>query len=85
MNGHRTCEIFIKQFWYLSGKNNGVLEYFLNYFAHMVQKPGEQPGTALVVKGKQGIGKNITLGYGTFGTYSQIALCWVKKSGTFWY
>lgn len=55
----RTCEIFIKQLWYLSGKNNGVLEYFLNYFAHMVQKPGDKPGTALIVKGMQGIGKNI--------------------------
>jgi hypothetical protein len=56
---NRTCEIFIKQLWYLSGKNNGVLEYCLNYFAHMVQSPGEKPGTALIVKGIQGIGKNI--------------------------
>ena len=45
--------------WYLSGKNNGVLEYCLNYFAHLVQKPGEKPGTALIVKGTQGIGKNL--------------------------
>jgi hypothetical protein len=55
----RTCEIFIKQLWYLSGKNNKVLEYCLNYFAHMVQKPGLKSGTALIVKGAQGIGKNI--------------------------
>ena len=56
---NRTCEIFIKQMWYLSGKNNAVLEYCYNYFAHLVQKQGEKPGTALIVKRIQGIGKNL--------------------------
>ena len=45
--------------WYLSGKNNGFLEYCLNYFAHLVQKPGEKPGTALILKGTQGMGENL--------------------------
>lgn len=55
----RSSNIFIKQLWYLTGKNNAALEYCLNYLAHMVQKPGEIPRTALLVKGIQGIGKNI--------------------------
>ena len=56
---NRTCKIFKKQRWYLSDKNNGVLEYCLNYFAHLVQKLGEKPGTALIAKGTQGIGKSL--------------------------
>lgn len=32
-------------------------EYMMNYLAHMVQKPGELPETAIVMRGEQGIGK----------------------------
>ena len=58
--------IFIKHLWYLSGKNNAVLEYCLNYFAHMIQCPGELPRTSIVFKSVQGVGKSIFLE--NFGT-----------------
>lgn len=53
--------IFIKHLWFLSGKNNKVLEYLLNYFAHMLQYPAELPRTSIVFKSVQGVGKSIFL------------------------
>lgn len=51
--------IFIKHLWYLSGKNNKVLDYCLKYLAHIVQEPGTLPRTSIVFKSEQGCGKNI--------------------------
>jgi hypothetical protein len=51
--------IFIKHLWYLSGKNNKVLEYVLNYLAHLIQETGEIPRTSIVFKSEQGCGKNV--------------------------
>jgi hypothetical protein len=51
--------IFIKHLWYLAGKNNDVLDYILNYLAHMVQEPGELPRTSILFKSEQGVGKNV--------------------------
>jgi hypothetical protein len=51
--------IFIKHLWYLSGKNNAVLNYVIDYLAHMIQEPGELPRTAIVFKSEQGVGKNL--------------------------
>lgn len=51
--------IFIKHLWYLSGKNNLVLDYILDYLAHMVQDPGELPRTSILFKSEQGVGKNL--------------------------
>jgi uncharacterized FlaG/YvyC family protein len=51
--------IFIKHLWYLSGKNNKVLDYTLNYLAHIIQETGSLPRTSIVFKSKQGCGKNI--------------------------
>jgi hypothetical protein len=53
------AEIFVKHLWYLSGKNNDVLNYVLDYLAHMIQEPGELPRTAIVFKSEQGVGKNL--------------------------
>lgn len=50
---------FIKHLWYLSGKNNEVLEYILDYLAQMVQEPADLPRTAIVFKSEQGVGKNL--------------------------
>jgi hypothetical protein len=35
--------------------------YFLDYFAHLFQKPNHRPGVALVLKSDKGIGKNLVL------------------------
>lgn len=51
--------IFIKHLWYLSGKNNKVLDYCLKYLAHIVQEPGSLPRTSIVFKSEQGCGKNV--------------------------
>ncbi len=52
-------KMFIKHLWYLAGKNNYVLEYILDYLAHMLQEPGELPRTSIVFKSEQGVGKNL--------------------------
>tara|TARA_R100000654_G_scaffold1046_1_gene3949 strand:- start:27 stop:2297 length:2271 start_codon:yes stop_codon:yes gene_type:complete len=39
----------------------GVAQYVINYLAHLVQKPNENPFVALVLKGEKGTGKD-TLG-----------------------
>jgi hypothetical protein len=51
--------IFIKHLWYLSGKNNKVLDYCLKYLAHIIQETGSLPRTSIVFKSEQGCGKNI--------------------------
>lgn len=35
-----------------------LFEYLWNWLAHLFQKPDELPGTAFVLRGKEGIGKN---------------------------
>lgn len=55
----QNCTIFIKHLWYLCGKSNDVLEYVLDYIAHMLQEPGELPRTSIVFKSEQGVGKNL--------------------------
>jgi len=35
-----------------------TLEWMLDWFAHLFQRPGEKPGSAIVVRGPQGCGKN---------------------------
>jgi hypothetical protein len=42
----------------LCGGNEEHYEYLLNYLAHLVQKPGEKPGIALVMRGRKGAGKS---------------------------
>lgn len=57
------AEKSLKQFLEHAAMNvcDGDLELFnwlMGYFAHLVQKPWEKPLTALVFKGKKGVGKN---------------------------
>jgi hypothetical protein len=35
-----------------------VFEYIENWLAHLIQKPFEKPGTAIIVSGEQGVGKD---------------------------
>ncbi|MHA2183016.1 MAG: DUF5906 domain-containing protein [Promethearchaeota archaeon] len=39
-----------------------VVEYFINYFAHLFQKPYEIPGVCLVLKSREGLGKDLLTG-----------------------
>lgn len=43
----------------LCSGNEEHFEYLMTWFAHMVQKPEDKPGVAIVVKGKKGTGKSI--------------------------
>lgn len=45
----------------LDEKDGEVAEYVINYISHLIQKPSENPYTALVLKGEKGTGKD-TLG-----------------------
>lgn len=39
--------------------NTVLFDYVLRWMAHAIQRPGELPGTALVLRGAQGVGKGI--------------------------
>lgn len=39
--------------------NKELFHWLMGYFAHLIQKPWEKPLTALVFKGKKGVGKNV--------------------------
>lgn len=41
--------------------NKKLYNWLMGYFAHLVQKPWEKPLTALVFKGKKGVGKNVLI------------------------
>lgn len=41
-----------------------IFEYYLNYIAHMIQKPAELPGTAMLFFSKPGCGKDLIIGTG---------------------
>jgi hypothetical protein len=50
--------------WLLSGENQEVFDYLENYFAHLIQKPYEKPGVAIVFyTSKQGAGKDTPLDF----------------------
>jgi bifunctional DNA primase/polymerase-like protein/uncharacterized protein DUF5906 len=40
------------------GNDHDLFDWLMGYFAHIVQRPWEKPLTALVLKGKKGVGKN---------------------------
>jgi hypothetical protein len=56
------CSMMNELMWNLSGKNQEVFDYLENYFAHLIQKPGEKPKVCLVFSTeKQGAGKDTVL------------------------
>jgi hypothetical protein len=44
---------------YVTNHKKDAYEYVLNWFAHMVQKPGEKPMTALLIGGDERSGKSV--------------------------
>jgi len=57
----RALELFLEIVALNTSDDPILKEYVLNYLAHMVQKPTELPGVALVITGSKGTGKD-TLG-----------------------
>lgn len=41
--------------------NTEYYDWVYGWFAHIIQKPWEKPGVALVMKGRKGVGKNVLL------------------------
>lgn len=39
--------------------NDEYFKWFMGYFAHIIQKPWEKPHSAIVLKGRKGVGKNV--------------------------
>jgi hypothetical protein len=52
-------EYHIKHIW--ANDNYELGEYFLNWLAHLIQRPYKKIGTALVIGGKSGTGKTIII------------------------
>jgi len=57
----RALELFLELVEVNTSSNDILKEYVLNYLAHMIQKPFDLPGVALVITGSKGTGKD-TLG-----------------------
>lgn len=49
--------LFLKLIDSLTNDQAECSEYLLNYLAHMIQKPWEKPEVAVVMRGRQGVGK----------------------------
>lgn len=49
--------LFLKLIDALTNDQAECSEYLLNYMAHMIQKPWEKPEVAVVMRGRQGVGK----------------------------
>lgn len=43
----------------ICGGNEKYFNWVMSYLAHLIQKPWEKPGVALVLRGEKGVGKNI--------------------------
>ncbi len=61
-NGEGNAQPFIDLLWDLSGSEQNSYEYILKWLAYLVQYPEEKPQTAIGIKGKFGIGKNLLFG-----------------------
>jgi len=51
--------IIYKHIDYVTNHQKDAYEYLLNWLAHMVQKPGEKPMTAILIGGEQRSGKSV--------------------------
>ena len=53
---HENFKMFVSEV--ICSGNDVEFEFVWGWLSHLFQKPGEVPGTSLVLRGKQGIGKN---------------------------
>jgi hypothetical protein len=49
---------FTKHLLLLTNKDEKSANYLFNYLAHLIQKPTEKPKVSIVIKGKEGLGKD---------------------------
>jgi len=61
-NGEGDAQPFIDLLLDLSGSEQNSYEYILKWLAYLVQYPEDKPQTAIGIKGKFGIGKNLLFG-----------------------
>jgi hypothetical protein len=60
-NTQKTLTQFFRIGRELCGGNQEYFDYLLHYFAHMIQKPAERIPICIIIKGSQGVGKNVWL------------------------
>jgi hypothetical protein len=57
--GHLALEMFLEHaFENVSDGDEILFNHLMGFFAHLVQRPGVKPHSALVFKGRKGVGKN---------------------------
>lgn len=69
---------------HVSNRDEEIKTYLLNWMAHMLQKPFENPGTCIIFSGRQGVGKdtlgnfigNYLLGREYFANYDSADVFW---------
>lgn len=59
----RVLDLFMTLIKAASNDQEELSEYLLNYFAHILQKPLEQPGVAIILTGAKGVGKDTLLDF----------------------
>lgn len=60
-NSDDALPVFNELLDHVANRNEEIKTYLLDWMAHMLQKPFENPGTCIVFSGRQGVGKD-TLG-----------------------
>lgn len=59
-----TCDLFLKHAReIICDGDEANFEWLIKWLAHSIQKPEEKPGTALILRGKKGAGKDSWLNY----------------------
>lgn len=59
-----SCELFLTHLLeVVCDGDRALFEYIVGWWAHLVQKPGEKPGVALVLRGEKGTGKDTVAEY----------------------
>ena len=60
----KSCRLFLKHLReVVCNDNPEYFDYLIKWLAHMIQKPEDKPGVAIVIKGKKGTGKDTPFEY----------------------
>lgn len=60
----KSCDLFLSHLRdVICCGNDEAYQWLVRWFAHMIQKPEEKPGTAVVLKGRKGTGKDTVAEY----------------------